>query len=119
MNNKTWSDAKYIKEARREPDRLVFWQRYYPDDILEASKCVCENPPRFDNSWAQEFPLRSWLKKRALIGRSPRPQSPNIKRDVICPHWYHGPNGDPIYKCAYHPDLVTCGIKPCRNKRAN
>jgi len=45
--------------------------------------------------------------------------STNSQRDATCPHWMRGPDGDPIYKCAYHPDLVTCGIEPCINKRAS
>ena len=77
MNCEPWTAEKYIEEARREPERLAFWQKYYPDDIVKASQAVCDNPPRFDDYWAKEFPLRSWPKKRALIEGSPRPQTHN------------------------------------------
>lgn len=55
MLSKLWSDAKYLREARREPARLEFWLQYEPN-ILEASKSVCDNPPSFDQHFRQVFP---------------------------------------------------------------
>lgn len=50
-----WSDEKYLEEAKREPERLVFWRKYNRTE-LEASKSVCDNPPRFDKQFARIFP---------------------------------------------------------------
>ena len=57
--------------------------------------------------------------RTSKIKESALSASDNSQRDVTCPHWKRGPDGDPVFKCSYHPDLVTCGVEPCINKRAS
>ncbi|RPH88522.1 MAG: hypothetical protein EHM66_00505 [Deltaproteobacteria bacterium] len=58
-----WSDERYVSMAKREPDRLAFWLQYFPDE-LEASQCVCDNPPSFDDYWRREMGTPEQLRKR-------------------------------------------------------
>jgi hypothetical protein len=58
-----------------EPARIPFWRAYYPGDYAAACRAVCDNPPSFDTTWAEEFPTpdayfaaeREWERQRASI----------------------------------------------------
>jgi hypothetical protein len=60
--SREWSDKKYLREARREPERLAFWLPY-SRDILDASKSVCDNPPSLDMQFREVFPNPARYKK--------------------------------------------------------
>jgi hypothetical protein len=67
----------------------------------------------------QQLATDSIMEVAALIAEIKVLKAYNSQRDATCPHWMRGHDGIPTFKCAYHPDLVTCGIEPCINKRAS
>jgi hypothetical protein len=109
MNDKcslcgNWSDQKYLLEAQREPRRLEFWLQYYPD-IVQASRSVCDNPPRFDATWKSAFPDPTEF--RALEQRSAGPRADDC---ALADQWCDATN-QPDSVCAALYQFTTWARK--------
>ena len=57
-----WTDEQYVKRAKKEPERIKFWLPY-SKSYIEACRSVCDNPPRFDDTFKKVFPTPQSLFK--------------------------------------------------------